>query len=58
MENKVGLRIVQNGYIVLRKVFVPDEDRIQGVNSFQDTNKVNYMIYLSLLLFQEHDLII
>lgn len=32
--------MVQNGDIVLRKVFVPDEDRLPGVNSFQDTNKV------------------
>ncbi|RZC19274.1 Protein trichome birefringence-like 3 isoform C [Glycine soja] len=40
IENKIGLRIVQNGDIVMRKVFVPDEDRIAGVNSFQDTNKV------------------
>ncbi|KAK7349828.1 hypothetical protein VNO77_07561 [Canavalia gladiata] len=40
IENKIGLRIVQNGDIVMRKVFVPDEDRIAGVNSFQDTSKV------------------
>ncbi|OAY43730.1 acyl-coenzyme A oxidase 4, peroxisomal [Manihot esculenta] len=40
IENKIGLRIVQNGDIQLRKVFVPDEDRLPGVNSFQDTNKV------------------
>lgn len=40
IENKIGLRIVQNGDIVLEKVFVPDEDRLPGVNSFQDTNKV------------------
>ncbi|KAL3536531.1 hypothetical protein ACH5RR_004992 [Cinchona calisaya] len=40
IENKIGLRIVQNGDIVLKKVFVPDEDRLSGVNSFQDTNKV------------------
>ncbi|KAJ1381194.1 Acyl-CoA dehydrogenase, conserved site [Sesbania bispinosa] len=40
IENKIGLRIVQNGDIVLRKVFVPDEDRIAELNSFQDTNKV------------------
>ncbi|KAM3340419.1 acyl-coenzyme A oxidase 4, peroxisomal [Capsicum galapagoense] len=40
MENKIGLRIVQNGDILLKKVFVPDEDRLPGVNSFQDTNKV------------------
>uniref|UniRef100_A0A1D1XDJ9 Acyl-coenzyme A oxidase 4, peroxisomal n=1 Tax=Anthurium amnicola TaxID=1678845 RepID=A0A1D1XDJ9_9ARAE len=40
IENKIGLRIVQNGDIILKKVFVPDEDRLSGVNSFQDTNKV------------------
>ncbi|XWS59972.1 hypothetical protein CRYUN_Cryun08bG0168100 [Craigia yunnanensis] len=40
MPNKIGLRIVQNGDILLKKVFVPDEDRLPGVNSFQDTNKV------------------
>ncbi|PKA67096.1 Acyl-coenzyme A oxidase 4, peroxisomal [Apostasia shenzhenica] len=40
IENKIGLRIVQNGDILIKKVFVPDEDRLPGVNSFQDTNKV------------------
>ncbi|XP_010528982.1 PREDICTED: acyl-coenzyme A oxidase 4, peroxisomal [Tarenaya hassleriana] len=40
IPNKIGLRIVQNGDILLQKVFVPDEDWITGVNSFQDTNKV------------------
>ncbi|XP_034914099.1 acyl-coenzyme A oxidase 4, peroxisomal isoform X1 [Populus alba] len=40
IENKIGLRIVQNGDIVMKRVFVPDEDRLPGVNSFQDTNKV------------------
>ncbi|CAN6715552.1 unnamed protein product [Malus baccata var. baccata] len=40
IENKIGLRIVQNGDILLNKVFVPDEERLPGVNSFQDTNKV------------------
>ncbi|KAG1339085.1 acyl-coenzyme A oxidase 4, peroxisomal [Cocos nucifera] len=40
IENKIGLRIVQNGDILFKKVFVPDEDRLPGVNSFQDTNKV------------------
>ncbi|KAK6943141.1 Acyl-CoA oxidase/dehydrogenase, middle domain, partial [Dillenia turbinata] len=29
-----------NGDILLNRVFVPDEDRLPGVNSFQDTNKV------------------
>lgn len=42
IENKIGLRIVQNGDILLEKVFVPDEDRLSGVNSFQDTSKVRY----------------
>ncbi|RAL53737.1 hypothetical protein DM860_015465 [Cuscuta australis] len=41
IENKIGLRMVQNGDILLNKVFVPDEDRLPGVNSFQDTNKVS-----------------
>lgn len=40
IENKVGLRVVQNGDIVLRGVFVPDEDRLTGINSFKDTAKV------------------
>ncbi|KAK4744525.1 hypothetical protein SAY87_010837 [Trapa incisa] len=40
IENKIGLRIVQNGDIIMKKVFVPDDDRLPGVNSFQDTNKV------------------
>ncbi|KAM1307583.1 hypothetical protein ACFX2H_009818 [Malus domestica] len=40
IENKIGLRIVQNGDILLNKVYVPDEERLPGVNSFQDTNKI------------------
>ncbi|KAL1153682.1 hypothetical protein V6Z11_A09G192600 [Gossypium hirsutum] len=40
IPNKIGLRIVKNGDILLKKVFVPDEDRLPGVNSFQDTSKV------------------
>ncbi|KAL3826121.1 hypothetical protein ACJIZ3_022150 [Penstemon smallii] len=40
IDNKIGLRIVQNGDILLKNTFVPDEDRLPGVNSFQDTNKV------------------
>ncbi|XP_039067991.1 acyl-coenzyme A oxidase 4, peroxisomal-like isoform X1 [Hibiscus syriacus] len=40
IPNKIGLRIVQNGDILLKKVFVPDQDRLPGVNSFQDTSKV------------------
>lgn len=41
MENKIGLRIVQNGDIHLKDVFVPERDRLTGVNSFQDTAKVH-----------------
>ncbi|KMZ70784.1 Isovaleryl-CoA dehydrogenase [Zostera marina] len=40
IENKIGLRMVQNGDILLKKVFVPDEDRLSGINSFKDINKV------------------
>ncbi|KAL7209841.1 hypothetical protein ACSBR1_031412 [Camellia fascicularis] len=40
IENKIGIRMVQNGDILLKKVFVPDEDKLPGINSFQDTNKV------------------
>ncbi|OVA02713.1 Acyl-CoA oxidase/dehydrogenase [Macleaya cordata] len=40
IENKIGLRIVQNGDILLKNVFVPDEERLPGVSSFKDTNKV------------------
>lgn len=50
IENKIGLRIVQNGDIILRKVFVPDEDRIAELNSFQDTNKVRLFMLLFFLL--------
>ncbi|KAH9673012.1 Acyl-coenzyme A oxidase 4 (peroxisomal) [Citrus sinensis] len=38
IENKIGLRMLQNGDILFKKVFVPDEDRLPGFNSFQDTN--------------------
>ena len=40
IENKIGLRIVQNGDILLNKVFIPDEDKLPGVTCFQDTSKV------------------
>jgi acyl-CoA oxidase len=32
--------MVQNGDIILNKVFVPEEDRLTGINSFQDISKV------------------
>ena len=49
IENKIGLRIVQNGDIVMNKVFVPDEDRLPGVNSFKDTNKVSFFFFFFLI---------
>lgn len=36
IENKVSLRIVQNCDILLEEVFVPDDDRLPGANTFQD----------------------
>lgn len=40
IENKIALRCVQNADIKLTRCFVSDADRLPGVNSFQDTNKV------------------
>lgn len=40
IENKIALRCVQNADIELKEAFVPDADRLPGVNSFADTNKV------------------
>ncbi|KAL6897789.1 hypothetical protein ACP4OV_006748 [Aristida adscensionis] len=40
IENKIGVRIAQNGDIALDKVFVPEEDRLAGLNSFEDISKV------------------
>ncbi|THG11594.1 hypothetical protein TEA_012055 [Camellia sinensis var. sinensis] len=34
IENKIGLRIVQNGDILFKKVFVPDEDKLPGLCCF------------------------
>ncbi|KAL5806894.1 hypothetical protein ACOSQ4_029627 [Xanthoceras sorbifolium] len=39
IENKVALRIMQNGDILLNKVFVPDEDRLAGANSFREASE-------------------
>ena len=40
IENKIALRVVQNADIEMTDVFVPDADRLPGVSSFADTNKV------------------
>ncbi|OEL23974.1 Acyl-coenzyme A oxidase 4, peroxisomal [Dichanthelium oligosanthes] len=36
IENKVSMRMVQNCDIELENVFVPEDDRLPGANSFQD----------------------
>ena len=40
IENKMALRIVQNGLITLTDCQVPEADRLQNANSFKDTAKV------------------
>jgi glutaryl-CoA dehydrogenase len=40
MENKMALRVVQNGLITLNDCGVPEADRLQNANSFRDTAKV------------------
>jgi len=40
IENKIALKVVQNGHITLKDVRVPDTSRLQSGNSFRDTAKV------------------
>jgi acyl-CoA oxidase len=40
IEGKMALRCVQNADIQLSDAFVPEADRLPGVESFADTNKV------------------
>src|SRR6201993_3876766 len=40
IENKIALRVVQNGVITMKDVRVPEANRLQGGNSFRDTAKV------------------
>src|SRR6202040_1873460 len=40
IQNKVALKVVQNGHITLKDVRVPEANRLQGGNSFRDTAKV------------------
>src|SRR5882762_260058 len=40
IENKVALKVVQNGHSTLKDVRVPEANRLQGGNSFRDTAKV------------------
>jgi glutaryl-CoA dehydrogenase len=40
IQNKISLKIVQNGHITLKDVRVPESNRLLGGNSFRDTAKV------------------
>src|ERR1700741_1351647 len=40
IENKIALKVVQNGHITLKDVRVPEANRLQAGNSFRDTAKV------------------
>jgi glutaryl-CoA dehydrogenase len=40
MRDKIALRVVQNAYITLEDVRVPEANRLQGANSFRDTAAV------------------
>src|ERR1700721_2706922 len=40
IQNKIALKVVQNGLITLNNCRVPDENRLQAGNSFRDTAKV------------------
>src|SRR5271156_1407250 len=40
IQNKIALKVVQNGQITLKDCRVPEANRLQGGNSFRDTAKV------------------
>jgi len=40
IQNKIALKVVQNGHITLQDVRVPETNRLQGGNSFRDTARV------------------
>jgi len=40
IENKIALKVVQNGLITMKDCRVPEANRLQGANSFRDTAKV------------------
>jgi len=40
IENKIALRVVQNGVITLDNCRIPEADRLQGDRSFRDTARV------------------
>ncbi|MDH2384953.1 acyl-CoA dehydrogenase family protein [Bradyrhizobium sp. CER78] len=40
IENKISLKVVQNGHITLKNVRVPEENRLQNAKSFRDAANV------------------
>src|SRR6267142_2765002 len=40
IQNKIALKVVQNGHITLKDVRLPEANRLLGGNSFRDTAKV------------------
>lgn len=50
IENKIGQRIVQNGDVVFDNVFVSDDDRMPGISSSQDLNRVYILSYFLQIL--------
>src|ERR1700685_2840013 len=40
IENKIALKVVQNGQITMKDVRLPEANRLQGGNSFRDTARV------------------
>src|SRR6202166_3426770 len=40
IQNKIALKVVQNGHITLKDVRVPEENRLQNDQSFRDTARV------------------
>jgi glutaryl-CoA dehydrogenase len=40
IQNKIALKVVQNGQITMKDCRVPEENRLQGDNSFRDTARV------------------
>ena len=40
IENKIALKVVQNGQITMKDCRVPEENRLQGDKSFRDTARV------------------
>jgi alkylation response protein AidB-like acyl-CoA dehydrogenase len=40
IQNKIALKVVQNGHITLTNCRVPEENRLQGARSFRDTARI------------------